>query len=114
MRNTMALTFFHLHSSPEGFCQGHWQFRRVPPVWSRSRAAARGPPQFAHGGEDWGKSSGWSWVLGPFPAHLLIHFLQSVFPRVPAANPIPAEGPPAKVSGQRGREWDTELFSPSP
>lgn len=52
MRNIVALTSFHLYSSPEGFCQGPWQFRRGPKVWSRSRAEARGPPQCAPGGED--------------------------------------------------------------
>lgn len=52
---------------------------------------------------------------GPFPSHLLTystHFLQTVFPRVPAATTTPAEGPPAKVSDQGAGEGGA--FSPSP
>lgn len=45
--------------------------------------------------------------LGPLPTPFsLTHFLQTVFPRVPAATTTPAEGPPAKVSSQRGRRMD--------
>lgn len=41
-------------------------------------------------------------ALRPFPPHSLVHLLQSAFPRVPAAATTPSEGPPAKVSGQKG------------
>lgn len=114
MRNMVALTFFRLHSFPEGFCQGPWQFRRGPKVWSRSRAEARGPPQSAHGGENLHWSSGGAGLLHPPPPHSLIHFLQSVFPRVPAATTTPAEGPPAKVSGQRRRTVGYRAIQPVP
>lgn len=70
MRNMVALTSFHLYSSPEGFCEGPWQFRRGPKVWSRSRTEAGGPPQSAHGGEDQDPSR--SSVRAGLSAHSLL------------------------------------------
>lgn len=114
MRSMVALTCFHLFLSPEGFCQGPWQFRRGPKVWSRRRAEARGPPQYAHGGEDQRGSS----VGAGLSAHALLT-RSFIFCRVCSPGYLLPLLPLQKVlllrSVARGAGWwDTEPFSPSP